>query len=80
VPSPDKLQLHLEWDDPYGGTGLDEVNTAAAAAAAAAAADVVGLLCLLCIVIMTATAVPWYACALHGTAALNLTAHQLLGL
>ncbi|KAF6266122.1 hypothetical protein COO60DRAFT_644181 [Scenedesmus sp. NREL 46B-D3] len=24
VPSPDKLQLHLQWDDPYGGTGLDE--------------------------------------------------------
>jgi hypothetical protein len=43
VPSPDKLQLHLQWDDPYGGTGLDEVNTAADADAAAA----VGLVILL---------------------------------
>uniref|UniRef100_A0A383VSN2 Uncharacterized protein n=1 Tax=Tetradesmus obliquus TaxID=3088 RepID=A0A383VSN2_TETOB len=24
VAAPDRLQLHLQWDDPYGGTGLDE--------------------------------------------------------
>jgi hypothetical protein len=51
VASADKLQLHLQWDDPYGGTGLDEVNTAAAAAA-------VGLALCAETAVKTADAVP----------------------
>lgn len=26
VPAKDKLQLHLTWDDPYGGQGLDDFS------------------------------------------------------